>query len=105
MNIPFPQARARLLRVVYHPLLPFGIGVTMVVTSLTDIAEAFASGAALSIGMEHGVLLWGLTTAARALLEFLQGVEKVRDAVPAIVHHSPASQDTNPTRTSGDGAA
>ena len=98
MRVPFPTARRRLQDLVSHPILPLSIAIFLVVSSLDDVVEPMASGADVDLGTEHGVLVYGLSLAVKSLLSLLQGVEKLRDSVPAFVekvsrHESDQAED------------
>lgn len=67
--------RSLLHRILAHPLTQLGVGLVMVGTGLSELVEAFDG--TLAASSAHGVLVYGVIHAGKALLELLEGLEKV----------------------------
>ena len=74
--------RKRLLLILAHPLAQVGVGLIMMACGLVeifaDLREVVDDGSAATGA--HGVLLFGAMHAAKALLELVEGFEKVEEA-------------------------
>ena len=68
--------RKRLRQILTHPFTQLLVGVCMVGTGLSELAEAI-DGALVSSA--HGVVLYGFLQAGKAVMELLEGLEKVED--------------------------
>ncbi|MEQ1506383.1 MAG: hypothetical protein ABMB14_29405 [Myxococcota bacterium] len=66
--------RSRLRAVVTHPATQLFVGLCMVGTGVSELVEAL-DGALVSSA--HGVVLYGLVQTSKALIELLEGLEKV----------------------------
>lgn len=68
------SVRKRLQSFVTHPVTQLLVGLCMVLSGLSELAEAL-DGALLSSA--HGVVVYGLLQSAKAVIELVEGLEKV----------------------------
>ena len=87
MRVPFPAARARMLKLMHHPLVPLSVGLLLLGSSISDVLEPLTDAATFEIGSAHGLLILGLTTAVKALLDLFEGIEKLDHTLPEFGKH------------------
>ena len=67
-----------LSKLVSSPWYTFGIALMVLLSGLLDMADfAFEHWFSTEIGVEHGVVAWGLAQALRALVDIIEGIEGI----------------------------
>ena len=67
--------RRQIHRILTHPLTQLAVGLIMMATGLSELVEAFDG--TMDASSAHGVMLYGLVQAGKAVLELVEGLEKV----------------------------
>jgi hypothetical protein len=72
----------RVQPLVHHPMTNVVLGLGLLVTGMVEVIEAAFEGFETVFEAHHGILLFGLVTALRGMLEMLEAAE-----VLAVVEH------------------
>ena len=67
-----------LRKLVNNPWYTFSIAVMVLLSGLLDMAEfAFETWFEVAVGVEHGVIAWGIGQLLRALVDIFEGIEGI----------------------------
>jgi hypothetical protein len=72
----------RVQPLVHHPMTNVILGLGLLVTGMVEVIEAAFEGFETVVEAHHGILLFGLVTALRGMLEMLEAAEVI-----AVVEH------------------
>lgn len=73
----------RIKHLLHHPLVNLAVGLLMIGAGAGEVLETLRDLESATLKADHGVVLLGLLTLARGLVEGLEGVERLDPAAPA----------------------